>query len=61
MSEETYKAKAKENIVRGFIHLLPKGEAIDKILFSLKDARESEEIEMIYSFIETKLDKLLLK
>lgn len=60
MSEETYKAKAKENIVRGFIHLLPKGEAIDKILFSLKDARESEEIEMIYSFIETKLDKLLL-
>jgi len=40
MEEEVYTIKAVENIVRAFMHLLPKGEAIDKLLFSLKDARE---------------------
>lgn len=58
--EEVYKIKAVENIVRAFIHLLPKGEAIDKLLFSLKDAREYTEQEKILSFIESRVGSIVI-
>jgi len=60
MEEEVYKIKAVENIVRAFMHLLPKGEAIDKLLFSLKDAREYAEQEEILSFIESRVGSIVI-
>jgi hypothetical protein len=56
-----FQYKAKENIVRGFINLLPKVEAIEIILFSLKDARESVEVEKTYEFIKSKLSEIKLQ
>lgn len=55
MKEIDYNYKVKENIIRGFLSLLPRGEAIEKLLFSMKDARESVEQEKTYEFILSKL------
>ncbi|OGU77130.1 MAG: hypothetical protein A2W11_11275 [Ignavibacteria bacterium RBG_16_35_7] len=55
MDEDNYKLKVKENVVRAFIQFLPKGEAIEKLLFSMKDAREFSELEKTFKFIQTKL------
>lgn len=61
MEDLEYQYQVKENIVRGFVQLLPKGAAIDKILFSMKDARASGEIEQTYEFIKSKLSDIKLE
>lgn len=59
--EELYKLNFQENVVRGFIKLFPRGEGIEKLLFSMKDARESVEVEKTFEFIKSKISDIKLQ
>jgi len=56
MSKKTFIKKVCDNIVHGLILVLPKGAAIHKLLFSVKDARESTEKEDAYQELMKKLE-----